>query len=104
MTFKTQAEAKRVIQASIDANDRAVYKALLIIYSQQTASEQACQTTQELNKRGFGAFDAEILSSFAEQVRERGRLSAKQMELARKKIRHYWKQLAILSGGLKVTA
>ena len=92
--FKTQKEAKLVIQKSIDTNERAVYKALRQIYSRQTTSEQALFQTVEDNKMGFGAFDAELLTGFAQQVLQRRYLTAKQLLLARKKIRCYWKQLA----------
>lgn len=85
--------SKDSIQALIDTNDRAVMKALLVLYSRQTAAEQATQATREHNGRGFSAFDAEILSSFAMQVKTRGTLTAKQLEVARKRVRSYWKQL-----------
>lgn len=96
--FKTQAEAKRIIQEAIDTNPKAVVKGLMMVYQGQTASEQASHITQEANNIGFSAFDAEILTSFAQQV-ERGRtLSPKQIVIARAKVRKYWKQLAIMSG------
>ena len=37
--------SKDSIQALIDTNDRAVMKALLVLYSRQTAAEQATQAT-----------------------------------------------------------
>ena len=49
---------------------------------------------------GVQRVDAEILSSFAEQYKERGKLSPKQMELCKKKIRSYWKQLMLLREGV----
>lgn len=104
MTFQSQAEAKRVIQASIDTNDRAVLRALKLIYAKQTEHEKESERTHDANGVGFSAFDAEILTSFCNQLQERSTLSDKQMAIARKKIRKYWKQLAIMSGGLKVAA
>jgi len=100
MQFKTQKEAKEIIQRSIDTNDRAVLKAVKIIAGQQTASELACKTTIEHNNVGFGAFGAEFLTSIAEQVRYGRKLTPKQMAMTRTKIRCYWRQLATLSGGL----
>ena len=100
--FQSQKQAKAIIQASIDCNDAAVLKALKMIYSKQTATEQAISQTNEDNHVGFSAFDADILSSFARQAMYHGMLSDKQMVLARKKVRRYWKQLAVMSGKLEV--
>jgi hypothetical protein len=85
--------SKDSIQALIDTNDRAVMRALLVLYSRQTEAEQATESTREHNGRGFSAFDAEILSSFAVQVKSRGTLTPRQLEVARKRVRSYWKQL-----------
>lgn len=98
--FQTQKAAKEIIQRSIDTNDRAVAKAITMIYSKQTQSEQASQMTRDHNNVGFSAFDAEILSSFAERLQSGRALTERQMAVGRKKIRRYWKQLAIMSGGL----
>lgn len=98
--FNSQREAKSAIQQSIDTNDRAVLKALSMIYSRQTEHEKSCEQTHELNNVGFSAFDAEILTSFAKQVQDGRLLSQKQMAIARPKVRRYWKQLAFMSGGL----
>jgi hypothetical protein len=66
---------------------------MLVIYAKQTLSEQSSQKTSELNSIGFSGCDAEILSSFSEQV-NRGRvLSPKQMALVFKKMPKYWEQL-----------
>lgn len=90
------------IKTLLTTSNAAVEKALIVLYERQTSDEQATGTTRNVNGRGFSAFDAEILSSFACQVEKKigqGRklgqcLSEKQMELARKKVTRYAKQLA----------
>lgn len=64
------------------------------IYEYQTSSEQSSGTTQVWNNVGFSGADAEILSSFAEQMNA-GRFvgSPKQMEILFKKMPKYAKQL-----------
>jgi len=64
------------------------------IYQYQTASEQASGHTQVWNDVGFSGCDAEILSSFAEQMNA-GKFvgSPKQMEILFKKMPKYAKQL-----------
>ena len=81
-------------------NDRAVERAIVVVYNNQEGDEQAMQSTHKANGVGFTAFDANILSSFAEQINKKRTLSSKQLEIARKtdkfgnmKIAKYWKQL-----------
>lgn len=97
--WPTQKAAKEAIQQAIDTNERAVYKALMLIYAQQTDSEQRVGMTTDLNNRGFGAFDAELMTSFAQSFQRYGRLTDKQLALCRKKVRCYWKQLMLLKEG-----
>lgn len=95
--YATKAEAKRKIQALLDSNDVAVVRGILAIYAHQTASEQNCGGTIEDNGVGFSGVDAVILSSFATYYKRFGRLSEKQMAIARKKIKKYWNQLRVIA-------
>lgn len=95
----TQNWKKAEIQELLSVSDLAVCRAILRIYEAQTEHEKSCKTTQEDNGVGFSAFDAEILSSFAEQLAKKKQygiplsLTPKQMPLARKRVKKYWKQL-----------
>lgn len=82
-----------LIKERIMKDDNAVKHALLRIYSFQTESEQMSGQTHETNRIGFNANDAEILTSFAEQLKNKGWLSKKQLDLTRKKIVKYSRQL-----------
>ena len=95
--YSTKAEAKRKIQALLDVNDVAVIRGILAIYAYQTASEQNYGGTIEDNGVGFSGVDAVILSSFATYYKRFGRLSDKQMAIARKKIKKYWNQLRVIA-------
>jgi hypothetical protein len=74
-------------------SDRAVYRALVVLYERQTSDEQASATTTHKNGRGFSSFDAEFLTSLTQQYQRRGCLSPKQIACARKKVGHYTGQL-----------
>ena len=81
-------------------NDRAVERAVIVIFNNQEEDEQIMDSTHKANGIGFTAFDADILSSFAKQINKGRTLSAKQLQIARKpdkfgnmKIAKYWKQL-----------
>lgn len=91
--YPTQKAAKEQLQALIDANDKAVYRAILLIYDRQTEAEKSTMSTLADNGIGFSGCDAELLSSFASQLRDRGWLTTNQLPFARRKIRKYWKQL-----------
>lgn len=92
------------IRALLQTNDRAVERAILRLYERQTYAEQNAKTTSESNGIGFNGADAELLSSFAEQLKAGrhltpartkpdGRMGG-QMYYARRKILKYARQLA----------
>lgn len=79
---------------------QAVERALVVLYQRQTADEQQKDRTVAHNKRGFGAFDAELFSSFARQVEKGRSLSPNQVAVCLKRdkygnprIGRYWAQL-----------
>ena len=84
---------KEKLQALLNSNDEAVYRAMLRIYARQTSTEQQYQATTDWNSVGFTGVDGEIMSSFTEAYKKYGRLTLKQMAIARKKMKKYWKQL-----------
>ena len=66
---------------------------MMAIYAMQTSDEQSSRTTTHDNNVGFSAFDAEILSSFAEFYKRYNRLSEKQMAIVGKRMPKYSAQL-----------
>ena len=99
------------MRLALETNDRILCGAVLALYKCQTADEQQTQATRHENGIGFNGTDANILSSFAEQIRQRkeqeragtlptgyGLLSPKQIAIARKKMPKYAKQLLRLAG------
>ena len=69
---------KDFIKNQLATNPTWAVKALVKIYERQTIDEQNSQTTKENNGIGFNGLDANILSSFAEQVNKGRNLSVKQ--------------------------
>ncbi len=84
---------KRYFKAHLAVSAQWAVKGMLVIYAKQTAGEQSAQTTSELNSVGFSGCDAEIMSSFSEQVKKGRNLSPKQMAIVFKKMPKYWEQL-----------
>ena len=94
---------KEFIKNRLATNPAWAVKALVKIYERQTIDEQNSQTTKENNGIGFNGLDANILSSFAEQVNKGRNLSVKQMTIVYKKMPRYWKQVASLIPADKLT-
>jgi hypothetical protein len=93
ISFATKAEGTKMIRHNLRISDRWLTRGLIAIYHLQTADEQSSQATSYRNNMGFGAIDAEILSSFAQQYERSGHLTAKQIEMARSKMIKYAGQL-----------
>lgn len=97
LRLKTQTDWKEYIQKLVTTNDRALYRAILAIYKNQTMSERNMQATTEHNGVGFTGVDGAFMSSLAEQILKRKALSEKQLVSARKIMPKYWKQLMFVS-------
>ncbi len=88
------------VRTMIQFNDMNVCKAIVAIYRKQTDSEKNSKDTHEFNGVGFNKFDAEFLTSLAEQIiknKKMGRstlLSPAQIRVGRKRILKYSGQVA----------
>ncbi len=101
--FPTIKARLAAIREKLATNEKWALRALTVIYQGQTDQEQSALTTIEANSVGFSAFDAEILTSFAQQVERWERsdptrrypspLSPKQMALLFKRIPKYAQQV-----------
>ena len=85
---------KEFIKEKISTSDNWLYRGVLAIYGRQTDNEQVTQSTKENNGIGFNGCDAQIMSSFAEQLSTRGFLTDKQKVIARNKMIKYCGQLS----------
>ena len=87
------------IVALLETNDKAVARALVVLYNNQTADEQETNSTHQHNGRGFSGFDADIGTKMAKFYLERGYLTKGQVAVWRKptkggiRIGRYWRQL-----------
>ena len=83
-------------------SDMAVEKATMILYTKQTEEEKNCQNTLEQNGVGYNGVDAPIMTSFAQQMKYKGRsLSEPQLRVARRILPKYHKQLAPYAADLE---
>jgi len=103
----TLKDATWMIRENMAESTKWLIRGLLAIYARQTADEQNIEQTELHNGVGFGAFDANLLTSFAKKVQEWDRtpahqrrydrpLSDKQLEILKKRMPKYAGQLASL--------
>lgn len=92
-TINSKAYTLEDVKELLKRNNKAVERAILLLYSFQTLEEQKYGHTGEWNNKGFNRVDANILSSFAEQLSTGRSLSSKQLVIARLKIMKYSKQI-----------
>lgn len=95
--IQTEKWCKQDILDYLASNEKANIKALMLIYSNQTSDEQKIGCNKVYNKIGFTGVDAVILSSMAKFYKETGFLTPKQLEVVKKKMPKYAKQLTEIS-------
>lgn len=85
---------KDSIQELIDSNADACARALMIVYGNQTASEQSTHQTIERNGKGFTGRDAEFLTDVAQKYHRYGRwASTRQFRAVARCVRKYHRQV-----------
>lgn len=83
----------------LETNDKAVARALVVLYERQTEDEKAGENTRHHNNRGFRPCHARMGTSMAKFYLRNGYLSPKQVAYWRKqgkegmRISIYWRQL-----------
>lgn len=85
--------AEEIREKLVQGDKQFLTRGLMAIYENQTADEKISMTTVHDNGIGFSGFDAQILTSFAEQWRSKGYLSQKQFNILMKRMPKYAGQL-----------
>lgn len=93
----TQEEWRRELQALLLASDKALERAIIRIWEQQTYSEQEAGMAIIADGVGFNKRDAPLMSKYARQLLYTGELTAYQKKKARSIMPKYWKQLMRIS-------
>ena len=93
----TQKEWRRELQALLLRSDKAIDKSIVVIWEQQTYTEQESGEAIIVDGVGFNKFDAPIMTSYAKQLVDGRSLSTQQRSVARKVMPKYWRQLMNIS-------
>lgn len=70
---------KEAVQNLLATNDKAVGRALLVLFNNQTEDERATDQTRHSNRRGFTQADAPRMTSMAKFFKAKGYLTARQL-------------------------
>lgn len=85
---------KDAIRHLLATNDRAVCKAMIVLYDRQTITERQTDSTNEDNSRGFSAFHAKTGSYYGRWCKSGRALTGHHLAKARKMALRYAQQLA----------
>lgn len=95
--FTNQQQWKEYLQNLVRTNKKALYRSIILIADLQTPEEKVCGATIEKNNVGFGAVDAEMMTSLALRLKCGGELTERELAICRNKMPKYWRQLYRIS-------
>ena len=95
--FETDKEWKMYLQNLVKTNERALLKAIVLIYDNQTPEEQQSGESIEDNDIGFTKYDAKELGDIAKKIKVGEQLTAGELAKSKNKMTKYWKQLMVIS-------
>lgn len=96
-TFTNQKQWESYLKNLVKTNDRALIKAIILIYDLQTAEEKNTGKSIEDNKIGFSKIDAYELGNIAKKIKRGQSLTEDEVAKSRNKMQKYWKQLMVIS-------
>lgn len=85
---------KDSIRALIASNDRAVERAMIVLFDRQTQDEKQVEATRHHNNRGFNHGDAKKGTYYARWVLSGRKLTGHHLDRARRMAHRYAGQLA----------
>lgn len=95
--FTSKRQWREYLTNLLKTNDRALLKAITVIYDFQTEEEKLKGAAIDENDRGFGKVDARDLGHIAEKIRANIPLTEGELARARNKMPKYWQQLMAVS-------
>lgn len=96
-TFTNQKQWEQYLKGLVKTNDKALYRAIVLIYRNQTDEEQNKGQSIEDNYVGFTKWDAEEMTSIALKIIRKQKLLDGEVTKSRNKMQKYWRQLMAIS-------
>jgi len=87
------------IEQKLATDQRWLERAILAIFQRQTSDEQRAEESKYHNLRGFNSPDAKRMTYYACWLKSGRHLSGHHVEIARRRMKKYCKQLAAIANG-----
>lgn len=95
--FTSQKQWEAYLKDLLKTNDKALLRAIMLIYDNQTAEEKDKGESIEDNCIGFSKIDAKEMGDIARKIKANKALTKEELAKSRNKMQKYWKQLMIIS-------
>jgi hypothetical protein len=95
--FTSQKQWEAYLKDLLKTNDKALLKAIVLIYNNQTPEEKDKGESIEDNCIGFSKIDAKEMGDIARKIKANKALTKGELAKSRNKMQKYWKQLMIIS-------
>lgn len=96
-SFTNQEQWRDFLRNLVKTNDRALKRAIVLIYNNQTLEEKDWGVSIDRNNTGFDKIDAYEMGRIARKIENSKPLTKGELAKSRNKMRKYWKQLMIIS-------
>ena len=96
-SFTNQEQWRTYLRDLVKTNDKALLRAIILIYNNQTFEERVRGMAIESNKTGFDKIDADEMGIIAKKIKSGQPLTKGELAKSRNKMRKYWRQLMIIS-------
>jgi len=95
--FTSQKQWEAYLKDLLKTNDKALLRAIVLIYDNQTPEEKDKGESIENNCIGFSKIDAKEMGDIARKIKAGKALTKGELAKSRNKMQKYWKQLMIIS-------
>lgn len=95
--FTSQNQWKDYLKNLLKTNDKALLRAIVLIYDNQTLEEKTKGKSIDDNHVGFSKIDAKEMGDIARKIKAKKPLTRGEIVKSRNKMQKYWKQLMIIS-------
>lgn len=95
--FTNQKQWKMYLKELLKTNDTALFRAIVLVYDNQTEEEKYRGKSIEENSVGFNKVDAKEMGEIAKKIKSGKQLTKAELAKSRNKMQKYWKQLMIIS-------
>lgn len=95
--FTNQKQWESYLKDLVKSNDKALLRAIVLVYDNQTTEEKNKGESIEDNCVGFSKVDAYEMGKIAQKIKRGEELTKGELAKSRNKMQKYWKQLMIIS-------